>query len=88
MSTDTHGTPTPQKVVDLATERATLERMALIGTFGAETSPGALLRLPGGGFEKVTVGDDVAGGTVLAIDAGRLILSRMGAELILSLPRG
>lgn len=88
MSTPTDGTPTPQKVVDLATQNARLERLALIGTFGSTIAPGALMRLPDGDFERVAVGDKVAGGTVTAIGEDRLVLSRMGSELVLSLPAG
>ena len=85
MATD--GTPTPQKVLDLATEPAKLKSTALIGIFGSEASPGALVRLPDGDIARVTTGDHVAGGTVAAIGADRLILSRMGSELVLTLPR-
>lgn len=88
MATDTDGTPTPQKVVELATERAKLDRTALIGTFGSTLAPGALIRLPSGGFEKVAVGDDLAGGTVMAIGEDRVVVSRMGSDLVLTLPQG
>ena len=44
MSTDEKGTPTPQKTLNLATQQASLPKLALIGTFGSLTDPGALIR--------------------------------------------
>ena len=87
MATQDDTTPTPARVKTLATRQATLGSIALIGTFGLETAPRALIRLPGGDIARVTRGDAIAGGTVLAIDQSRLILSRMGRELVLELPQ-
>ena len=86
MSSQQDGTETPQIVVDLATEQAKLDRTALIGVFGKQSAPGALIRLPDGAIARVTVGDNVAGGSVVAIDDDRLILTRMGSEQVLRLP--
>ncbi|AXI46119.1 pilus assembly protein PilZ [Sulfitobacter sp. SK012] len=87
MTTPTDGTPTPPKVTELATETTNLDRTALIGTFGSATLPGALVRLPNGKISRVVIGDAVAGGTVLAIDTDRLILSRLHGELVLRMPK-
>ena len=37
MSTDEKGTPTPQKVINLATEQVALPKLTLLGTFGSLT---------------------------------------------------
>ncbi|MGJ8545147.1 MAG: pilus assembly protein PilZ [Sulfitobacter sp.] len=87
MTSSNDGTPTPKKVASLATENARLERMALIGTFGSNAAPGALLLLPGGKVARVATGDRVAGGTVLAIDETRVVLDRMDGQLVLKLPK-
>ena len=44
MTTTTDGTPTPAKVVNLATQQAALPKLTLLGTFGSLTDPGALIR--------------------------------------------
>ena len=88
MTTTTDGTPTPEKVIELATKNAKLERTALIGVFGTEGAFQALIRLPKGDIAKVSVGDSVAGGKIEAIAADRVILSRLGGQKVLSLPQG
>ena len=82
------GTPTPRKVAEPATEQARLKSTAPIGIFGSEAAPGALVRLPGGDIARVAPGDTVAGGTVVAIGKDRVVLSRLGGELVLEMPRG
>ncbi|SDF39241.1 pilus assembly protein PilZ [Sulfitobacter delicatus] len=82
------GTPTPKKVTDLATEKADLSRTALIGIFGSEATPGALIREGGGKISRVKVGDQVAGGVVAAIGEGALVLSSRRGNKVLRLPKG
>lgn len=88
MSTQHSGTPTPPTVETHATEQVTLGRIALLGTFGAANAPRALVRLPRGETQSVTIGDALAGGTVAAISADRLVLSRMGTQQVLRMPQG
>ena len=88
MATQHDGTPTPPIVESHATEEANLGRIALLGTFGAANAPSALIRLPRGNTQTVTIGDSIAGGTVQAIDADRLVLLRMGTAQILRMPQG
>ncbi|WP_298857245.1 type II secretion system protein N [uncultured Sulfitobacter sp.] len=88
MATQHEGTPTPAIVETHATQEAKLGRIALLGTFGSANAPRAIVRLPRGNTQTVTIGDALAGGTVAAISADRLILSRMGNEQILRMPRG
>ncbi len=88
MATQHSGTPTPPTVETHATQEARLDRIALLGTFGAAASPSALVRLPSGNTQTVTIGDDIAGGTVEAISADRLVLSRMGTHQVLRMPQG
>ena len=87
MSTAT-GTATPPKVERHATEKADLDRTALIGIFGTPQSLRALIRLPNGRTQTVAIGDSVAGGTVRAIAEDRLVLSRMGQQSTMRMPQG
>ena len=82
------GTPTPKKVSDLATEKADLSSTALIGIFGSDATPGALIREGGGKISRVEVGDQVAGGVVAAIGQGTLVLSSLRGNKVLRLPQG
>ena len=82
------GTPTPKKVSDLATEKADLSSTALIGIFGSDATPGALIREGGGKISRVEVGDQVAGGVVAAIGKGTLVLSSRRGNKVLRLPQG
>ncbi|MEL7100457.1 MAG: amidophosphoribosyltransferase [Pseudomonadota bacterium] len=71
-----------------ATETARLRRSRpqLIGTFGATEAMGALLRLPEGTIERLTVGDISAAGTVIAIEPGAIHIARGGRTEVLRLP--
>lgn len=85
-TTDTKATPTG--VAQLATERVHLERVALLGIFGTQSAPAALVREADGGTTRVHVGDRVAGGTVTAIGEDRVVLSRATGQKVLRLPNG
>ncbi|MFC6638473.1 pilus assembly protein PilZ [Sulfitobacter sp. JBTF-M27] len=87
MSTTIIQEPTPSHVADLANETARLPALALIGIFGSAAAPTALIRERNGSIQRVTVGDAVAGQTVAAIDADRVILSNGGQTKTLSLPK-
>ena len=80
------GTMTPQKVKELATQEVSLPRTALIGIFGSEAAPGALIRNSDGTFARVTVGDRAAGGVVAAIDTARVIIAIRDTTKVLELP--
>ena len=83
-----NGTPTPKKVSVLATQKADLSSTALIGIFGSDSTPGALIREGGGKISRVEVGDQVAGGVVSAIGQGTLVLSSRRGNQVLRLPQG
>ncbi len=80
--------PTPRNVADLATSAARLDRTALIGIFGSDAAPGALVRTRNGRIARVGIGDKVAGGTVAAIGGDQLVLNVGGRAKALKLPRG
>lgn len=82
------GTATPTIVKTHATQEVRLDRVALLGTFGSATRRGALVLLPHGRTRSVSIGDAVAGGTVAAIDADRLVLARRGGTQVLRMPQG
>jgi hypothetical protein len=86
-STDT-GTPTPPKVERLATETAHLPRTALIGIFGQPSAPSALVLLPNGETQTVTIGARLSGGTVEAIGDDLLVIAKRGGTSVLRMPRG
>ncbi|WP_299023720.1 type II secretion system protein N [uncultured Sulfitobacter sp.] len=88
MATQYDGTPTPPIVESNATQKVRLGRIVLLGTFGAASAPSALVRLPRGNTQTVTLGDEIAGGTVEAIDSDRIVLLRMGNTQILTMPQG
>lgn len=79
--------PTPASVAKIATEKAALSRVALIGTFGSASHPGALVREENGDISRVEVGDTFDGGVVAAIGKDSLVLNRNGATKTLKLPR-
>ena len=60
--------------------------VTLLGTFGAENDPHALLKLRGGKTTTVSRGDSVNGETVVAIEEGRVALSRNGTAHWLEIP--
>ncbi|MEO1777219.1 MAG: amidophosphoribosyltransferase [Pseudomonadota bacterium] len=64
MSTDTNPT-----TAHLATDRGALplRQLTVIGIFGTDAAPRALLRMPGGQITQVAVGDTVRQGTIVAI---------------------
>lgn len=78
---------TPQKIASIATEQATIDRTALIGVFGNEKAPNALMREANGKIARVSTGDRVAGGTVQAIGTDRLVLNRNGRAKVYRLPK-
>ncbi len=86
MTTDSPHAPTPQHVADLATETARLPALALLGVFGSDESPSALLRQPDGTTLRVTTGDAVDRKTVVAIAPDRVILQQGSRTRTLTLP--
>ncbi len=75
-------------VAKSATTSASLSSrgIVLLGVFGKESAPGALLRVPGGRIEKVGVGSRVGSHRVVAIDDSRVALSQGGRAEWLTLP--
>ncbi|WP_146589001.1 pilus assembly protein PilP [Puniceibacterium confluentis] len=84
--TDT--TPTPPAVAQSATRRtdSNLSRLVLLGTFGSEQAPQALVRLPDGRVTRVSPGDQVGHDTVYAIDATRIALGQNGRSVWVEIP--
>ena len=80
---------TPENVAKLATMKADLPRLALLGIFGQTTAPKALVRDTSGEIETVAVGDRFARGTVQAIGEDQLVLSLSGGSTkVLRMPKG
>lgn len=79
---------TQKGVAQLATQTVHLDRIALLGIFGTQSAPAALVREADGDTQRVSVGDRVAGGTVTAIGDDRLVLSRATGQKVLRLPKG
>ena len=88
MTTTTDGTPTPAKVVNLATQQATLPKLTLLGTFGSLTDPGALIRDNRGAIHRVRLNDTIPDGVVAAIGDDSLVLAGKTRTITLKLPQG
>lgn len=84
--TDT--TPTPAGVAQVATQRTrtNLGQIVLLGIFGTQAAPQALLRLPNGRVARVSPGDRVGHDTVYAIDAARIALGQNGRARWVGMP--
>ncbi|MEM9972380.1 MAG: hypothetical protein AAF762_14970, partial [Pseudomonadota bacterium] len=65
-----------------------LNRLNLIGVYGAPSDRRALVRLSSGRYVKVKVGDRVDGGTVSAISASQLQYRKGSRTLSLTVPEG
>lgn len=78
---------TPDHVAALANQKAKLPRLALLGVFGTEATPGALIRTPDGKVHRVAPGDRIANRTVAAIGADKVMLSNGGATKALRMPK-
>ena len=65
-----------------------LNRINLIGVYGAPSDRRALIRLSSGRYVKVKVGDRVDGGTVSAITASQVQYQKGSRTLSLSVPEG
>ena len=79
---------TSRRVARIATQEVRLDRFALIGIFGSDRAPGALVRTRDGQIARVTLGDTVDGATVAAIHIDRVVLSRGTGTQVLTLPKG
>ena len=79
---------TPPKVAREATQtsRDLGGALTLLGTFGSSADPQALLKLRGGRTKTVSRGDRINGQTVVAIETGRVALSRNGTAEWLGMP--
>lgn len=82
------GKTTSDHVAKLATTQAQLNNLALLGTFGSDAAPAALVRLATGRVKRIERGDTLSGRRVMAIDAGRVLLSGATGEQVLRLPKG
>jgi hypothetical protein len=65
-----------------------LNRINLIGVYGTANNRHALVRMPGGDFQRVRVGDRLDGGQVSAIGESDLRYSKGGRMVTLTMPRG
>ena len=82
--------PTTAEVARAATERnaVRLNRTALFGIYGTAANRRALVRLSNGNYEKVSVGDRLDGGRVVAIGEDELRYQRGNRTITLEMPRG
>ncbi len=79
---------TPQNVAEHATQTRQLKSrgLQLLGLFGSQNEPQALLRLPSGRLRRVSAGEQLSAGRVLAIDPQGIILERKGTARRLVMP--
>lgn len=79
---------TPAPVAQAATEQAsgTLSGLVLLGTFGSDKRPQALVRTSGGDVVKLKVGDRIGKSPIIAIETGRLAFAQNGTTRWLKQP--
>jgi hypothetical protein len=70
------------------TNQLSLNRIALLGTSGSQSKRRAVVRLTSGRVKRVSVGDRLDGGQVVAIGQGELRYVKGGKNLSLKMPRG
>lgn len=89
MTSKTEAGSRPATVADLATTPQALDEgaLSLIGLTGGAKGYRALLRLPGGRIKRVTPGDRIAWGQVVAIDETGLLFQRNGETRRITLPK-
>ena len=82
--------PTTASVARQATidNAINLRKFNLIGVYGTPTNRRALVRLPGGRYKKLKVGDRIDGGNVVAIGDSELRYQKRGKNVTLRMPRG
>jgi hypothetical protein len=83
-------TSTPASVARQATLKnaISLNKVALIGVYGTTSQRRALVRLPSGRYEKVSVGDRIDGGRVSAIGQSDLRYTKSGRNVTIKMPKG
>lgn len=81
---------TPQNVAETATRRNALPAggTVLIGIYGDQNAPEALVRTGSGRIRRIQIGSKVAAARVVAIDANGLVLERGGKTQRLAIPGG
>ena len=87
MASNDTGGGTSAKVARLATHHMKLDRLAVIGIYGNDTDPRALVRENDGTITRVQVGDTLVAGIVTAIGDDAVVLSRRGGNTVLKLPQ-
>lgn len=71
---------TPAKAAYAATEKSAgaLSGLILLGTFGADAAPRALVRTSGGDVVALKIGDRIGQSPIIAIETGRLAYNKGG----------
>lgn len=79
---------TPVSVAALARAETPipLDRAVLLGTVLRAQGPLALIRLANGDVQRMTLGDTLNGGEIIAIDEGRVIFAHEGQRWTLDQP--
>ncbi len=82
--------PSKANVAKQATVRnaINLRKVNLIGVYGKPSARRALVRLANGRYQKVSVGDRVDGGRVVAISEKELRYQKNGRNVTLKMPKG
>ncbi|MBP0480954.1 amidophosphoribosyltransferase [Sagittula salina] len=79
---------TPASVAKAATQTsaAPLNGLILLGTFGADKRPNALVRTSRGEVVQLKIGDRIGASPIIAIETGRLAYARNGRTTWLTQP--
>ncbi len=70
------------------TNAISLGQVSLVGVFGTSNNRRALVRMPNGRFQKVSIGDRVDGGRVAAITSSTLRYVKGGRTVTIQMPQG
>ena len=82
-------TPTPATTLQAATDENALpaNRLVLLGTYLRASKSTALIRTASGRIRSVKRGDRLGNGKVIAIEDGRLSISKSGKSVMLKMPK-
>ena len=84
----TWSSPPGAALARIAAAAVAMNKVALIGVFGADNANRyAYVRMGNGALKKVKVGDTLDGGTVVAISASELRYQKGGKMVVLQMPR-
>lgn len=86
----TSDSKTPGNVADTATQPRMIDlgEVSVLGVFGSQTEPKALVRMPSGKTIRVETGSETDAGRVAGIDERGIVLEKAGRTRRITMPDG